>query len=250
MLWMKKAGLIGAVLLITACATTAAPPPEERDPRDPWEPFNRQVHSFNMAADRAVVRPVARGYQRVIPSPVRTGVRNFFNNLRSPVVIVNKLLQGRPGESLEHFERFFVNSIYGIGGIFDLASKADMPAHEADLGMTLAAWGWDESRYLVLPFLGPSTLRDSTGFYGDSFVNPIWRQVRGQQGYALLGLNIVQLRAGLLPLDAQLEAAFDDYIFLRDGFLQRRQFLLHGDDAELPDYDAFLDDEDWDDWDD
>ncbi len=248
MLWLKKLALIAAALLITACATTASAPPEDRDPRDPWEPLNRQVHSFNMAADRAVVRPVARGYQRVTPSPVRTGVRNFFTNLRSPVTIVNLLLQGRPGESLEHFERFFVNSVYGIGGIFDLASKADMPEHDADLGMTFAAWGWEDSRFLMLPFLGPSTVRDGIGFYGDTFVNPIWERAREEGAYGLLGLNIIQLRAGLLPLDAQMQAAFDDYIFLRDGFFQRRQFLLQGDDAELPDYDAFLDDEDWDDW--
>lgn len=248
MLRLKRLVLVAIALSLSACATTGAMPADERDPLDPWEPLNRQVHSFNMTADRAVVRPVARGYQRVTPQPVRTGVRNFFTNLRSPVVIVNLLLQGRPGESLEHFERFFVNSIYGIGGIFDLASKGDMPAHEADLGMTLATWGWEESRFIMLPFFGPSTLRDGVGFYGDSFVNPIWRQVRGQQGYGLLALNVVQLRAGLLPLDPQLEAAFDSYIFLRDGFLQRRQFQLFGDELGLPDYDDFLDD--WDDWDD
>ncbi len=250
MLWMKKFSLICAALLLAACATTAAPPPEERDPADPWEPFNRQIHSFNMAADRAVLRPVARGYRRVTPSPVRTGVRNFFNNLRSPVVIVNLLLQGRPGESLEHFERFFVNSIYGIGGIFNIADKADMPEHEADLGMTFAAWGWDESRYLVMPFMGPSTVRDSTGFVGDSFVNPVWELAIQEGSFGLLGLNIIQTRASLLPLDAQMEQAFDDYIFLRDGFLQRRLFLIQGEEADLPDYDMYLDDEDWEDWDD
>ncbi|MGY6553184.1 MAG: MlaA family lipoprotein [Wenzhouxiangella sp.] len=248
MLWLKRTGLVLVVLSLSACATTAAPPAEDRNPGDPWEPANRQVHAFNMAADRAVLRPVARGYQRVAPQPVRTGVRNFFTNLRSPVVIVNLLLQGRPGESLEHFERFFVNSVYGLGGIFDLASKGEMPAHEADLGMTFAVWGWDESRFVMLPFLGPSTLRDGLGFYGDSFINPVWELARGEGAFGLLGLNIIQTRAALLPLDPQIDAAFDSYIFLRDGFLQRRQFQLQGQDAALPDYDDFLDD--WDDWDD
>ena len=248
MLWMKRAGLILLAVTLCACATTGAAPADERDPRDPWEPVNRQVHAFNMAADRAVVRPVARGYERVTPQPVRTGVRNFFTNLRSPVVIINLLLQGQPGESLEHFERFFINSVYGLGGFFDLASKGDMPAHEADLGMTLAHWGWDESRFIMLPFLGPSTLRDGIGFYGDSFVNPIWERARAESAYGLLALNIVQIRAGLLPLDPQLDAAFDSYIFLRDGYLQRRQFQLQGEAAALPDYDDFLDD--WDDWED
>lgn len=248
MLWLKRTGLILIALSLSACATTAAPPADDRDLRDPWEPVNRQVHAFNMAADRAVLRPVARGYQQVTPQPVRTGVRNFFINLRSPVIIVNLLLQGRPGESLEHFERFFINSVYGIGGIFDLASKGDMPAHEADLGMTFATWGWGESRFVMLPFLGPSTLRDGLGFYGDSFINPVWEIARAEGTFALLGLNIIQTRAALLPLDAQIDAAFDSYIFLRDGFLQRRLFQLQGQDAALPDYDDFLDD--WDDWDD
>lgn len=248
MLWLKRTALLACALSLSACATTAVPPAAERDPLDPWEPVNRQVHSFNMAADRAVVRPVARGYQKATPQPVRTGVRNFFTNLRSPVIIFNLLLQGRPGDSLEHFERFFVNSIYGIGGIFDLASKADMPAHEADLGMTFATWGWEQSRFVMLPLLGPSTLRDGVGFYGDSFINPVWDRARQEGAFGLLGLNIIQIRAGLLPLDPQLEAAFDSYIFLRDGFLQRRQFQILGDDSGLPDYDDFLDD-DWDDWD-
>lgn len=249
MLRLNKALLlIVLAALLSACATTAAPPPDQRDPRDPLEPFNRQVHAFNMSADRAVVRPLARGYQTVTPAPVRTGVRNFFRNLRSPVVILNLLLQGKPGESLEQFERFFVNSVYGIGGVFDLANRADMPRHEADLGMTLASWGWEESRFLMLPFVGPSTLRDGLGFYGDSFFNPIFNAVRNEGSWGVLALDVIQIRANLLPLDEQLDAAFDDYLFLRDGYLQRRNFIIHGEETALPDYDAFLDD-DWDDWD-
>lgn len=250
MLQLKRLVMLSAAaLLLSACATTAAPPPDQRDPRDPWEPLNRQVHAFNMSADRAVLRPVAKGYQAVTPAPVRTGVRNFFANLRSPVVILNLLLQGRPGESLEHFERFFVNTVYGVGGLFDLASHADMPRHETDLGMTFGTWGWTESNFVMLPFLGPSSVRDGLGFYGDSFVNPVWDRARQEGAFALLGLNIIQIRAALLPLDEQLEAAFDDYLFIRDGYLQRRDFLMRGGETELPDYDTFLDDEDWDDWD-
>ncbi|MFW6341383.1 MAG: VacJ family lipoprotein [Wenzhouxiangella sp.] len=232
-----------AALLLSACATTSAPPPEERSPADPWEPFNRQVYAFNRTADRAVLRPVARGYQTVTPAPVRTGITNFFDNLRSPVVILNLLLQGRPGESLAHFERFFVNTVYGIGGVFDLASRADMPDHDADLGMTLATWGWEDSRYLMLPFAGPSTLRDGIGFYGDSFVNPVLDGVRKQGSYGVLALDVVQIRAGLLPLDERIEEAFDPYLFIRDGYLQRRNFEIFGEDSELPDYEAFLDDD-------
>ncbi|MFP4209304.1 MAG: VacJ family lipoprotein [Wenzhouxiangella sp.] len=244
MLRLTRTAAVGlAALLLSACATTSAPPPEERSPADPWEPFNRQVYAFNRTADRAVLRPVARGYQTVTPAPVRTGITNFFDNLRSPVVILNLLLQGRPGESLAHFERFFVNTVYGIGGVFDLASRADMPDQDADLGMTLATWGWEDSRYLMLPFAGPSTLRDGIGFYGDSFVNPVLDGVRKQGSYGVLALDVVQIRAGLLPLDERIEEAFDPYLFIRDGYLQRRNFEIFGEDSELPDYEAFLDDD-------
>lgn len=235
--------LLTLTLLLSACATTQAPPPEERSPADPWEPFNRQVYAFNRTADRAVLKPVARGYKHITPSPVRTGVTNFFDNLRSPVVIVNLLLQGRPGDSLAQFERFFVNSIYGLGGIFDLADRADMPEHETNLGMTFATWGWEDSRYLMLPFAGPSTVRDGIGFYGDSFVNPVLDGVRKQGSYGVLALDVIQIRAGLLPLDERIEEAFDPYLFIRDGYLQRRNFKIKGEEADLPDYDAFLEDD-------
>lgn len=235
--------LLITVLLLSACATTSAPPPGQRSPSDPWEPFNRQMYAFNDTADRAVLKPVARGYRAVTPDPVQTGVGNFFDNLRSPVVILNLLLQGRPGESLAHFERFFVNTVYGIGGIFDLADRADMPDNDTDLGMTFATWGWEDSRYLVLPFLGPSTVRDGLGFYGDSFVSPLLDGVRQEGTYGLLALGAIQLRAELLSLDEQLQQAFDPYLFVRDGYLQRRDFLIHGEEADLPDYEAFLDDD-------
>lgn len=232
-----------AVLLLSACATTSAPPPGQRAPSDPWEAFNRQMYTFNDTADRAVLKPVARGYKAITPDPVQTGIGNFFDNLRSPVVILNLLLQGRPGESLAHFERFFVNSIYGIGGIFDLADHAGMPDNDTDLGLTFATWGWEDSRYLVLPFLGPSTIRDGLGFYGDSFVSPLLDSARQNATYGLLALGAVQLRAELLSLDEQLQQAFDPYLFVRDGYLQRRDFLIHGEEADLPDYEAFLEDE-------
>ncbi len=237
----KPLAALVLALLLGGCATTSSPP-AERAPEDPWEPMNRQIFAFNQTADRAVLRPIARGYDAVTPDPVQTGITNFFDNLRSPVVILNLLLQGRGGESLAHFERFFVNSVYGVGGIFDLADHADMPDHDADLGMTFARWGWEDSRYLMLPFAGPSTLRDGLGFWGDSFVNPVLDAVRNEGSYGVLALDVVQIRANLLPLDEQIEQAFDPYLFVRDGYLQRRNFAIFGEDSALPDYDAFLDD--------
>lgn len=245
---MKRAiGPVLCALLLSACATTAAPP-EDRHPNDPWEPFNRSVYAFNSTADRAVLRPVARGYDKVTPQPVKRGVSNFFRNLRSPVIMLNLLLQGRGSDLEDEFQRFLTNTIYGVGGLFDVASAADIDKHDSDFGQTLASWGWQDSRFVMLPLLGPSTVRDTWGRAADTVPDPAWRAAFQRGSFALLGLRITDLRAGLLPLDAELAAAFDEYTLIRDGWMQRRQFFVTGGEMDVPDYDAWLDDDDWDDW--
>ncbi len=239
--------VIGLVLALSACATTA-PPPEERHPHDPWEPFNRNIHDFNMAADRAVLRPLAKGYDKITPAPAQRGIRNFFTNLRSPVTMLNLLLQGRPVDAGTQLKRFFVNTVYGIGGLFDIASAGGIETYDEDFGQTMAVWGWNQSRYLVLPFLGPSTLRDGIGRVPDAYANVAWRLALEESSYVLIGLNVIQIRHSLLPLDDDLESAFDSYSFMRDGWLQRRDHLIHEGESQLPDYEQFLD-EDWEDWD-
>lgn len=232
-------------ILISGCATNAAPR-DERHPDDPWEPFNRSVYAFNSAADRAVLRPVARGYDAVTPEPVQRGVSNFFRNLRSPVIMINLLLQGRPGDLEDEFQRFVTNTIYGVGGLFDVASAGGIEKHEADLGQTLAGWGWEESRYLMLPLLGPSTVRDTWGRGGDSLADVAWQRAYREGAYGLLALRIVDIRAGLLPLDAELAAAYDEYALMRDGWMQRRNFFIFGGEVDVPDYDAWLyEDDEW-----
>lgn len=242
---IRKSLYILLIVLATGCATTAAPP-EERHPNDPWEPFNRSVFVFNSAVDRSVVRPIARGYDTVTPSPIQRGVRNFFTNLRSPVVVFNLLLQGRGGDAGEELTRFFVNTIYGIGGLFDVASAGDLEKHDEDFGQTMATWGWEESRFVILPFLGPSTVRDGLGRGVDTVPDVAWRIALDEGSYGLIGLDIIQTRAQMLPLDKEIEQAFDPYTFVRDGWMQRRKQQVHDGEQPLPDYDAFLDDgEDW-----
>lgn len=226
-------------VLATACATTA-PPPEERDPADPWEPFNRNVYQFNRTLDKAVVRPIAVGYEAVVPDPVETGVTNFFDNLNSLIDITNLTLQGRPGDSIKSFARFTMNTLLGVGGVFDVATPAGLPKFDEDFGQTLAVWGWKDSPYLVLPFLGPSTLRDGLGEIPDSYSNIIWRRAVNGREWGL-ALEIVQLRANFLPRDEQLEEAFDEYLFVRDAWLQNRRFKITGE-SPTPDYDSFLED--------
>ncbi|MFN7135921.1 MAG: VacJ family lipoprotein [Thermomonas sp.] len=211
---------------------------------DPWEPMNRRVHAFNLAVDSAVMRPVARAYATVVPAPVRAGVGNFFDNLGAPIAFANLLLQGRPGEALETLGRFLVNTTVGIGGLFDPAGKAlKMHRHSADFGRTFARWGWRESRYLELPFLGPSTLRDAFGKVGDYELSPLTHIEKDRTRISLRALQAVDLRAGLLSLDALRQSAPDDYVLTRDAWLARRRYLIesdrkHGDEGidALPPY--------------
>lgn len=243
---MKPAlcALFAGSLLLAGCATTA-PPPEERHPRDPWEPLNRNVFAFNSAVDRALIRPLAVGYGKFTPPPARRGVRNFFTNLRAPVTMLNLVLQGRPGDAGTQLKRFFVNTVYGLGGLFDVASAGGLESHDEDFGQTMAVWGWTESRFLMLPFLGPATLRDGLGRIPDSYSDVAWRMAREESTYALIGLNVIQIRHAMLPLDEDIESAFDPYTFVRDGWMQRRRHAISEGEDSLPDYDAFLDDE-WD----
>lgn len=241
---MHKLLVVFLILFAAGCATTA-PPPEERDPVDPWEPYNRNMYAFNRGLDKAVLRPVARGYDRVTPGPVQKGVNNFFDNLGSLPTLLNLVLQGRFSDSGRALERFYVNTVYGVLGIFDIADSADMQDYEEDFGQTLAKWGWSESRYLMLPFRGPSTLRDTTGLPVDIYSNVLWRRALDGRYYAG-ALDLIQTRAGLLDRESDLEEAFDEYLLVRDAWLQRRNYLIHGEEAATPDYDAFLDD-DWDD---
>lgn len=218
-------------------------PPEAPLPvsYDPWEKFNRKMHRFNNAVDRGIARPLARGYVKAVPRPMRLGIGNFFANLGQPLTMVNSLLQGKPGRAGQALGRFLLNSTLGIGGLFDPASDAGLPRRSEDFGQTLGTWGWKRSRYVELPFFGPRTVRDTFGLVGDAPLSPV-RQIEDDKTRLFLqGLNLVNVRADLLPLDAQREGTPDDYALVRDAWLQRRNYQIESDrkhniDDELPDY--------------
>ncbi len=209
---------------------------------DPWEKYNRKMHRFNTAVDRRVARPLARAYSKVVPRPIRLGVSNFFNNLGQPVSALNALLQGKPKQAAQSLGRFALNTTLGIGGIFDPAGDAKLPNRSEDFGQTLGVWGWKRSRYVELPFFGPRTVRDSFGALGDAPLSPLRQIDRDRIRIPLQGLQLVDVRAQLLPLDSLREGAEDEYALIRDSWMQRRDYQIfgdrmdQGDEAQLPDY--------------
>jgi phospholipid-binding lipoprotein MlaA len=208
---------------------------------DPWEGYNRKMHRFNNAVDRSIARPLARGYVKVVPRPVRLGVSNFFNNLGQPLAMVNSLLQGKGRQAGQAFGRFLLNSTFGLGGIFDPASRAQLPKKSEDFGQTLGVWGWKRSRYFELPLFGPRTVRDVFGMAGDSPLSPLRGIEADRVRIPLQGLQLVDVRAQLLSTDSLREGAEDDYILVRDAWSQRRDYQIFGDrrsddGSDLPDY--------------
>lgn len=234
---------LSTALLTAALAACASQQVELSDPeRDPWEPYNRKIHAFNMGLDTYVLRPLAKGYDYVMPDAPQRGVRNFFRNLGEVTTFINLLLQGKFEGSMDTAARFLVNSTVGLAGFFDVATKAGIPRYDEDFGQTMAVWGWTDSRYLVMPFIGPYTFRDFAGrsFYG--YFHPVSYMVREHNAYYLIAIDLITLRAQLLPFDEQLAAATDPYILVRDVYLQNREFRIYDGDPPAPDYDALLED--------
>jgi len=208
---------------------------------DPWEKLNRKTHRFNNAVDRTIARPLALGYVKVVPRPVRLGVSNFFSNLGEPITTLNSLLQGKPKQAAQSLGRFLLNSTLGIGGIFDPASDAKLPRKNEDFGQTLGVWGWKRSRYVELPLFGPRTIRDVFGLVGDAPLSPIRQVENDRVRLGLQGLQLVNVRAQLLSIDALREGAVDEYALFRDSWLQRRNYQISedrkkSDDQNLPEY--------------
>ena len=191
---------------------------------DPWESFNRSIYSFNNTADAYLVKPVAQGYAYIMPEVGRKGVNNFFNNLLDVNGALNGLLQGRVDQGLENVGRVIINSTIGIFGLFDVATKLGVPQYQTDFGHTLSIWGVPQGPFVMLPFLGPSTMRSGVGTAFDAYASPMGQMGNSDPAWGLRVFNIVDLRAGLLGADELLSG--DQYIFLRDAYLQQRRLQM------------------------
>ena len=227
MIRLQTAAIVACVVLFAGCASTNAPK------ADPFEGMNRATYTFNDKVDTALLKPIAQGYKAVTPQFARTGVSNAFSNIGDVGTAVNGFLQGKPGNALSDVGRFLVNSTIGILGLFDVATPMGLEKHNEDFGQTLGKWGVESGPYLVIPLLGPSTLRDLAA-----------RPVDGYMGYfryidhiptrnSTFGLEIIDLRANLLGASDTLDtAALDKYQFMRDAFLQRRLSQVY--DGKVP----------------
>lgn len=213
------------MMIVLACAGLASPAWAQSAPStsDPWESFNRRVFGFNESLDTHIIQPVARVYRDNIPELVRTGVSNFFSNLRDLWSAVNSALQAKPGPALDNAGRFVINTTIGIYGLFDVATHLGMERHTEDFGQTLGRWGVPSGPYLVLPLFGPSTVRDGIGLIPDSRANLINQVDDTSERNILWVSNLVDRRAQLLPLTDQADRiALDKYTFTRDAYLQKR----------------------------
>jgi len=211
-------------LHVAGCASSV----KHHDPRDPLEGWNREVQSFNDKLDDYVMKPVANGYQWITPSFVDKGVTNFYNNIDDIAVVANDLLQFKLAQTGKDSGRFLLNTVVGMGGLFDVANKLDLPKHNEDLDQTLGAWGLPTGPYLVLPFLGPSTPRGVAGVGGNIVANPINWITPAAIPWGVGVLSAVDTRADLLSATKIAdEASVDRYEFIRNAYFQQRNFLVY-----------------------
>ncbi|SPC11177.1 MlaA family lipoprotein [Cupriavidus taiwanensis] len=212
-----------AAAALAGCATGPT-----ANPKDPLEPFNREVSKINEDFDKGILRPVAELYADYMPTPVQRAVENFFSNVSDVYSAVNNLLQGKPTRAAEDTMRVAMNTVLGIGGLIDIATPAGLPKYKEDFGQTLGVWGVPAGPYLVLPLFGPSTFRDTAGMLVDRQADPSAYFYPVSLRNSLVGVRIVAGRAQLLGASSLLEqAALDKYSFLRDSYLQRRQYLIY-----------------------
>ena len=228
--------LLLLALFLTGCATTGA-----TDQRDPFEGFNRGVYKFNSAVDNAVIDPITGIYRAITPQFVDQGISNFFSNLNDISVVANDILQFKLDQALRDSARFVVNSTMGLLGFFDVAEKMNLPKNNEDFGQTLATWGVDSGPYLMVPFFGPTTLRDAARFPVDNLLlNPVTYLESDTLRAGLFGLNYVDIRSDLLTATEFVgEASLDEYEFIKNAYFERRETLINDGEIELENYPDF-----------
>jgi phospholipid-binding lipoprotein MlaA len=231
--------IVAALLLVALLGACASVPEDQRSDSDPWESLNRPIFSVNRGFDKVTLKPLAKGYEKVIPSPVRKGISNFFQNLGTPGSSVNNFLQGKPGRGFSELGRFVFNSTLGIGGIFDIATAGGLEAHFEDFGQTAAVWGVADGPYVMIPFLGPSTLRDALLYPLFIVSNPLYHYDNTSVRDKLYILRAIERRARLLPAEKMLEESKNPYLTLRESYLQNREYEIY--DGEPPEEDEFYD---------
>ncbi len=227
---MNRFRRYGLTTLVVALLAGCAPTSElSRDDRDPLEGYNRAMYAVNDTVDKALFKPVAQVYQKALPDPVIASVGHFFSNLNDVVVLVNDLLQFKLHQAAKDSSRLVFNTTFGIVGLFDVATRMELPKNREDFGQTLGFWGVGEGYYIVLPLLGSSTVRDTFGLVGDFFIDPIdWSTDSSSVEWSLWGLNLINRRAGLLQMELALaDAQIDPYSFRRSAYLQQRRNLVY-----------------------
>ncbi len=239
MRWARMLVSALVVLACTACATVGNAPARQSAGQklDPWENWNRKVFSFNEGLDEHVLKPVATAYQSVVPSFVRTAVHNFFSNAEDAWSAVNHLLQGKFQSGFEMMVRFNTNTVFGLGGVLDVASEAGIERQPEDFGQTLGRWGFGAGAFIMWPVLGPSSVRDSVALPLDRSATPavVFRDYADELG--ILTVQLIDTRANLLGASRVIDdIALDKYTFIRDGYLARRRSLVY--DGNPPDREA------------
>ena len=233
--------LSACVLTLGGCASQIpAAPKEERSPADPWEPMNRRIHAFNDTVDRLTFKPLARGYVKVIPQPVRQGINNFSMNLLGPLYIINNFLQGKFRRGFSETGRFLANTTVGLLGFINAGQHMGMEVYREDFGQTLAVWGVPDGPYVVVPILGPRTLRHAVTIPLNFAADPTFYIDDDATRWSLYVVRAVDLRAQLFRAEDLMGESFDPYLTIRESYLQNRLFLIF--DGNPPEDDDFYDD--------
>ncbi len=246
MKFFASLGLILLTIMASGCASLGdgktnanRDTANDTEPQDPFESYNRTIYAFNEHFDQAVAKPVAQAYQNVMPNWADKGITNFFSNLNDVIVLANDLLQFKLKQAASDTARIAFNTTAGLFGFIDVASHMDLPRHKEDFGQTLGYWGIPSGPYFVLPFLGPSSLRDTAGLGVDyAYVDPVLNNVDHHTSRnGLFLVNFIDTRADLLGVSRLLEtAALDPYIYTREAYLQRRQYYVYDGDPPMDDF--------------